>query len=166
MSPDPALESLSAGAPVLVAGGGVTGRAVLAALNRLGATATLCGDDPTTRRHFAETGTAAEDSAAAVQHIVDYALVVASPGFPPIAPVPAAAAAAGVPVWGDVELAGRLDASGRYGPPRRWLAVTGTNGKTTTTSMLHAMLTAAGLRSRLWGNIRRPVLDALHARAH
>ena len=56
----------------------------------------------------------------------------------------AAAAAAGVPVWGDVELAWRLDQAGRYGPPRRWLVVTGTNGKTTTTSMLHAMLVAAG----------------------
>ncbi|MGB9251936.1 MAG: UDP-N-acetylmuramoyl-L-alanine--D-glutamate ligase, partial [Mycobacterium sp.] len=100
MSRDPALESLSAGAPVLVAGGGVTGRAVLAALSRLGATATLCDDEPATRRHFAETGTATEDSATAAQHIVDYALVVTSPGFPPTAPVPAAAARAGVPVWG------------------------------------------------------------------
>ena len=162
MSPDPALESLSAGAPVLVAGGGVTGRAVLAALSRLGATATLCDDDPTTRQYFAETGTATEDSATAAQHIVDYALVVTSPGFPPTAPVPAAAAAAGVPVWGDVELAWRLDQGGHYGPPRRWLTVTGTNGKTTTTSMLHAMLVAAGLDSRLCGNIGSPVLDVLH----
>ena len=39
--------------------------------------------------------------------------------------------------------------------------VTGTNGKTTTTSMLHAMLTAAGLRSVLCGNIGSPVLDVL-----
>ena len=162
MSPDPALESLSAGAPVLVAGGGVTGRAVLAALSRLGATATLCDDDPTTRRHFAETGTATEDSATAAQHIGDYALVVTSPGFSPTAPVPAAAAAAGVPVWGDVELAWRLDQGGHYGHPRRWLTVTGTNGKTTTTSMLHAMLVAAGLDSRLCGNIGSPVLDVLH----
>src|ERR1700759_5328733 len=108
MSGDPALESLSAGAPVLVAGGGVTGRAVLAALGRLGATPTLCDDDPTTRRHFAETGTATEDSATAAQHIADYAPVVPGPGSPPTAPVPAAAAAAGVPVWGDVELAWRL----------------------------------------------------------
>ncbi len=73
----------------------------------------------------------------------------------------AAAAAAGVPIWGDVELAWRLDASGRYGPPRRWLVVTGTNGKTTTTSMLHAMLEAAGRRSLLCGNIGSPVLDVL-----
>jgi UDP-N-acetylmuramoylalanine--D-glutamate ligase len=162
VSRDPALEPLSAAAPVLVAGGSVTGRAVLAELSALGVTATLCDDDPATRRQFADAGTATVDSATAADHIADYALVVASPGFPPTAPVPAAAVAAGVPVWGDVELAWRLDASGRYGPPRRWLAVTGTNGKTTTTSMLHAMLIAAGLRSRLCGNIGSPVLDALH----
>ena len=90
-----------------------------------------------------------------------YALVVTSPGFQPTTPVLAAAAAAGVPIWGDVELAWRLDAAGHYGPPRRWLVVTGTNGKTTTTSMLHAMLTAGGLRSVLCGNIGSPVLDVL-----
>ncbi|MFZ1160715.1 UDP-N-acetylmuramoyl-L-alanine--D-glutamate ligase, partial [Mycobacterium sp.] len=161
MSPDPALDSLSAGAPVLVAGGGVTGRAVLAALAALGAATTLCDDDPTTRRQFAEAGTATADSATAAKHIADYALVVTSPGFPPTALVPTAAAAAGVPVWGDVELAWRLDQGGHYGSPRRWLAVTGTNGKTTTTSMLHAMLVAAGMNSRLCGNIGSPVLDVL-----
>jgi UDP-N-acetylmuramoylalanine--D-glutamate ligase len=156
-----ALEPLSATTPVLVAGGGVTGRAVLAALAPLGVTATLCDDDPATRRQFADAGTATVDSSTAAQHIGDYALVVTSPGFPPTAPVPAAAAAAGIPVWGDVELAWRLDVAGHYGPTRRWLAVTGTNGKTTTTSMLQAMLTAAGLSSRLCGNIGSPVLDAL-----
>ncbi|WP_264000633.1 Mur ligase family protein, partial [Mycolicibacillus trivialis] len=81
--------------------------------------------------------------------------------LPPSAPVLVAAAAAGVPVWGDVELAWRLDTAGVYGPPRRWLAVTGTNGKTTTTAMLHAMLTAAGRRALACGNIGDPVLDVL-----
>jgi len=157
----PALELLSAASPVLVAGGGVTGRAVLAALRTLGVTATLCDDDPSTRQQFTQAGVPTVDAATAVHHIADYALVVTSPGFPPTAPVPVAAAAAGVPVWGDVELAWRLDAAGHYGPPRRWLAVTGTNGKTTTTSMLHAMLVAAGLNSRLCGNIGSPVLDVL-----
>ncbi|WP_343708351.1 UDP-N-acetylmuramoyl-L-alanine--D-glutamate ligase [Mycobacterium sp.] len=162
MNPDPALESLSAAVPVLVAGGGVTGRAVLAALDALGATATLCDDSSSTRQQFAQAGTPTVDSATAAAHIADYALVVVSPGFPPTAPVPAAAAAAGIPIWGDVELAWRLDQAGRYGPPRRWLTVTGTNGKTTTTSMLHAMLVAAGVNSRLCGNIGNPVLDELH----
>jgi UDP-N-acetylmuramoylalanine--D-glutamate ligase len=155
------MSELKPGMPVLVAGGGVTGRSVLAALRPLGVTATLCDDDPATRQQFADSGVATASSATAAQQISDYALVVTSPGFPPSAPVPTAAAAAGVPVWGDIELAWRLDASGHYGPPRRWLAVTGTNGKTTTTSMLHAMLAAAGLHSLLCGNIGSPVLDAL-----
>ncbi|HET9876767.1 MAG TPA: UDP-N-acetylmuramoyl-L-alanine--D-glutamate ligase, partial [Mycobacterium sp.] len=135
-----------------VAGAGVTGRAVLAALQPLGAALTLCDDDP---------GLAAVSPAEAAAHIGEYALVVTSPGFPPAAPVLIAAARASVPIWGDVELAWRLDAAGHYGPPRRWLAVTGTNGKTTTTSMLHAMLTEAGLHSRLCGNIGNPVLSVL-----
>jgi len=155
------LSDLKPGTPVLVAGGGVTGRSVLAALAPLGVTATLCDDDPTTRQQFADAGTPTTSSSIAAERITDYALVVTSPGFPPTAPVPAAAESAGVPVWGDVELAWRLDAAGYYGPPRRWLAVTGTNGKTTTTSMLHAMLTVADLRSSLCGNIGSPVLDAL-----
>ena len=65
MTPALALD-LSAGAPVLVAGGGVTGRAVLAALGALGATATLCDDDAATRRQFADAGTPTVDSATAV----------------------------------------------------------------------------------------------------
>lgn len=155
------LAPLVPGAPVLVAGGGVTGRAVLAALGRLGAEATLCDDDPETLRGYAEGGVATTTTAAAARQVSGFALVVTSPGFAPTTPLLAAAAAAGVPIWGDVELAWRLDAAGHYGPPRRWLAVTGTNGKTTTTSMLQAMLTAAGRRSLLCGNIGSPVLDLL-----
>jgi UDP-N-acetylmuramoylalanine--D-glutamate ligase len=155
------LAPLLPGAAVLVTGARVTGRAVLATLQPLGARATLTDDSPTTLQQYAQSGVAVIDPAAAVDHIADYDLVITSPGFAPTAPVLAAAASAGVPIWGDVELAWRLDASGHYGPPRRWLVVTGTNGKTTTTSMLHAMLTAAGRRSLLCGNIGSPVLEVL-----
>ncbi|AEF35741.1 UDP-N-acetylmuramoylalanine-D-glutamate ligase MurD [Mycolicibacter sinensis] len=150
---------LSSGARVLVAGAGVTGRAVLNALAPLGLDLTLCDDDPAALR--AHTGVTTCSPAQAGSQIADYTLVVTSPGFAPTTPVLAAAAEAGVPIWGDVELAWQLDAAGRYGPPRRWLVVTGTNGKTTTTSMLHAMLTAAGRRAALCGNIGSPVLDVL-----
>jgi UDP-N-acetylmuramoylalanine--D-glutamate ligase len=159
------LGPLVPGVPVLVAGGGVTGKAVLAALTRFGAAATLCDDDPATLRGYAESGVATMTTSTAAQQISGFALVVTSPGFAPTTPLLAAAAAADVPIWGDVELAWRLDAVGYYGPPRRWLVVTGTNGKTTTTSMLQAMLTAAGRRSLLCGNIGRPVLDLLGERA-
>ena len=153
------------GASVLVAGARVTGRAVAAALTRFGAVPTVIDDDPEMLRSYAESGVATSDPTTAAQQIAEYALVVTSPGFQPTTPVLAAASAAGVPIWGDVELAWRLDAAGHYGPPRRWLVVTGTNGKTTTTSMLHAMLTAAGLRSVLCGNIGDPVVDVLETPA-
>lgn len=153
------LDPLAPGASVLVAGGGVTGKAVLAALTRFGALPTLCDDDPATLRAYADAGVATAPTSTAAERISRYDLVVASPGFSPTTPLLMAASAAGVPVWGDVELAWRLDAAGHYGPPRRWLVVTGTNGKTTTTSMLHAMLSAAGRRSLLCGNIGSPVLD-------
>jgi UDP-N-acetylmuramoylalanine--D-glutamate ligase len=149
------------GAAVLVVGARVTGRAILAALTPLGARATLTDDSPSMLTDFAQRGVEVIDSANAAERISDYDLVVTSPGLPPTAPVLTAAAAAHVPVWGDVELAWRLDTSGHYGPPRRWLVVTGTNGKTTTTSMLHAMLVAAGRRALLCGNIGDPVLDVL-----
>ena len=149
------------GAAVLVAGARVTGRAILAALTSLGARATLTDDSPSALTAFAQNGVAVIDPANAAEKIAEFDLVVTSPGLPPTAPVLVAAAAAGIPVWGDVELAWRLDNSARYGPARRWLVVTGTNGKTTTTSMLHAMLEAAGRRALLCGNIGDPVLDVL-----
>jgi UDP-N-acetylmuramoylalanine--D-glutamate ligase len=149
------------GAAVLIAGARVTGRALLAALTPLGARTTLTDDSPSALQTYAQNGVAVIDPANAAVTITDYDLVVTSPGFPPTAPVLAAAATAGIPIWGDVELAWRLDNSGRYGPPRRWLVVTGTNGKTTTASMLHAMLVAAGRRALLCGNIGEPVLDVL-----
>jgi UDP-N-acetylmuramoylalanine--D-glutamate ligase len=145
------------GPRVLVAGARVTGAAVIAALAPLGAAVTVCDDDPAALQGHP----AALTTADAAARITDFDLVIASPGFSPTTALLARAAAESVPIWGDVELAWRLDGSGRYGPPRRWLVVTGTNGKTTTTSMLHGMLLAAGRRSVLCGNIGSPVLDLL-----
>ena len=97
------LDPLVPGAPVLVAGARVTGRAVLAALTRFGAVATLCDDDPDMLRPYAEGGVATVDPQAAVRQLAEnrYALVVTSPGFHPTAPVPAAAAAANTGVAGE-----------------------------------------------------------------
>jgi UDP-N-acetylmuramoylalanine--D-glutamate ligase len=154
------LEPLVPGARVLVTGAGLTGRSVSAVLEPTGVRLTICDDDPLALQRLITPATVVT-TAEAEATIGDYALVVTSPGFAPTTPVPAAAAAAGVPIWGDVELAWRLDRAGWFGTPRRWLVVTGTNGKTTTTSMLHAMLVAAGRRAVLCGNIGNPVLDVL-----
>ena len=154
------LEPLVPGARVLVTGAGLTGRSVSAVLEPTGVRLTICDDDPLALQRLITPATVVT-TAEAEATIGDYALVVTSPGFAPTTPVLAAAAAAGVPIWGDVELAWRLDRAGWFGAPRRWLVVTGTNGKTTTTSMLYAMLIAAGRRAVLCGNIGNPVLDVL-----
>ena len=142
-------------------GAGITGRAVVSALSSWDVHVAVCDDNMPRWMRCPATGFARSRPGRCGRGIGGYALVVTSPGFPPTAPVLAAAAAAEVPIWGDVELAWRLDATGRYGPPRKWLVVTGTNGKTTTTSMLRAMLVADGRRAVLCGNIGEPVLDVL-----
>jgi UDP-N-acetylmuramoylalanine--D-glutamate ligase len=85
-------------------------------------------------------------------------VLVTSPGWRPDAPLIAQARARGIPVWGEVELAWRLRDPERPAP---WLAVTGTNGKTTTVQMLDAILTAAGLRSTAAGNVGLPIVEAV-----
>ncbi|WP_402375224.1 UDP-N-acetylmuramoyl-L-alanine--D-glutamate ligase [Isoptericola rhizosphaerae] len=139
------------GARVLVAGLGVTGRAVVAALS--GRAASVVRVDA--RAQDADVvGAGATDAAVAERLVAAADLVVASPGWPPSAALLTAARTAGVPVWSEVELAWRL----RAGAP--WLAVTGTNGKTTTVRMLASILTAAGLRTAAVGNVGTPVLAA------
>ena len=64
----------------------------------------------------------------------------------------------GIPVWGEVELAWRLRDPDHRTP---WLVVTGTNGKTTTTQMLDAILRAEGLRSQAVGNVGLPIVEAV-----
>lgn len=82
-------------------------------------------------------------------------LLVVSPGFPPTAPIIRAALGAGVPVWGELELAWRL-----RGPDAApWLAITGTNGKTTATLMLESILRADGKRAVAAANIGRSLVD-------
>ena len=88
-------------------------------------------------------------------------LVITTPGWRPGTPLLAAAAAAGIPVIGDVEMAWRLRPVLADGSRQDWLAVTGTNGKTTTVQMLAAMLGAAGYRSVAAGNVGLSVVDAI-----
>ncbi|MFQ5893271.1 MAG: UDP-N-acetylmuramoyl-L-alanine--D-glutamate ligase, partial [Nitrospinota bacterium] len=77
-------------------------------------------------------------------------LVVTSPGVAWDAPPLAAAREAGVEVISEIELAWRL-------LPTPWVAVTGSNGKSTTTTLIGQMANAAGLRAVVGGNIGTPV---------
>jgi UDP-N-acetylmuramoylalanine--D-glutamate ligase len=78
----------------------------------------------------------------------DCDIVVKSPGVPASSPVVASARAGGLPIWSEVELAYRL-----LGPDHPWIGITGTNGKSTTTSLAGAMLEAGGVPCAVAGNI-------------
>jgi UDP-N-acetylmuramoylalanine--D-glutamate ligase len=82
-------------------------------------------------------------------------LVVKSPGVPGESPLPAAARRRGIPVWSEVELGYRLLPKGA-----RLIGVTGTNGKTTTTELLGAILRADGRATEVAGNVGRPLTVA------
>ncbi|MDR6978115.1 UDP-N-acetylmuramoylalanine--D-glutamate ligase [Streptomyces sp. 3330] len=152
------------GKNVTVAGLGVSGIPAAKVLHGLGAKVTVVndGDDARAREQAAEM-----EALGVTVRLGDGAtlpegteLIVTAPGWKPDKPLFAAARAAGVPVWGDVELAWRLrELDGRKAAP--WLCVTGTNGKTTTTQMLASILKAAGLRTAAVGNIGVSLLDAV-----
>jgi UDP-N-acetylmuramoylalanine--D-glutamate ligase len=82
-------------------------------------------------------------------------LVVKSPGVPAESPLVAGARTRGIPVWSEVELGYRLLPAGS-----RLIGVTGTNGKTTTTELLGAILRADGRPVEVAGNVGRPLTDA------
>jgi UDP-N-acetylmuramoylalanine--D-glutamate ligase len=143
---------------------GVSGFAAADNLTHLGATVTALDESDAGDR--GEKGTLLEilgatvrlgpGSTATLPDDVD--VVVTSPGWRPDAPLLALAAAREIPVWGEVELAWRLRDPESPAP---WLAVTGTNGKTTTVQMLDAILRAAGLRSVACGNVGLPIVEAV-----
>jgi len=149
------------GKHVTVAGLGVSGIPAAKALHARGAIVTVVndGDDARAREQAAEL-----EALGITVRLGDGAtlpegtgLVVTAPGWKPDKPLFAAAREAGLEIWGDVELAWRL-----RGPDAvPWLAVTGTNGKTTTVQMLASILKAAGLRTAAVGNIGVSLLDAV-----
>ncbi len=84
---------------------------------------------------------------------LDADVAIVSPGIPPTAPIVSALRDARIRLMSEVELAYQLASCD-------FLAVTGTNGKTTTTSLLASMLDEAGIPSLAAGNIGDPLVDA------
>jgi UDP-N-acetylmuramoylalanine--D-glutamate ligase len=107
-------------------------------------------DDAASLSHL---GVAVDVGSHDLGRIARAAIVVASPGVPPDAPPLAAASRAGVPVVGEIELALH------YLPLLRYVAVTGTNGKTTTTALVGHLLRALGHDAVDAGNIGTPLAE-------
>ncbi len=148
----------------VVVGLGKTGLSVIRRLHRLGAMLTVLDsrpnppllaelqrDFPTIPYHLGDFATA---TASETLRHADRILL--SPGIAPQTPPIAAAHAQGIPLWSDVELFARL-----HDAPVA--AITGTNGKSTVTTLLGLMAQQAGLRVQVGGNLGTPALELLDA---
>ncbi|RYY05503.1 MAG: UDP-N-acetylmuramoyl-L-alanine--D-glutamate ligase, partial [Alphaproteobacteria bacterium] len=94
---------------------------------------------------------------APLDDLTGFDALVVSPGVPlNTHPLAAAARAAGVPVIGDIELFAQARADL---PPHKVVGITGTNGKSTTTALVHHILKTAGIPTLMGGNIGLPILE-------
>gem|GEM_PF-442993 len=154
------------GAHVAVVGLGRTGRAVVDALATLGARIHVFDSRESSvemlQTPVASTTVADAEATAAALAQSPARLLIVSPGVPATGPVLRGAAAAGIETWSEVELAWRIQQDSAR-PHVPWLTLTGTDGKTTTVSMLSAILEAQGLTAPAVGNIGTPVIEAVLA---
>lgn len=149
---------------LMVAGAGVAGRGVITMLCAL-RNASVASDIKNLAIVDDKSELATHSVAAALETLNQNppSLIITSPGWAPTSPLLTAAREASIPVIGDIEAAWLVDQAGGFGEPRQWLAVTGTNGKTTTTAMLASMLLADGCGAVAVGNIGLPPGVALTA---
>lgn len=155
----PSVDALAGVQAVLIVGFARTGQAVARVLRTRNLSLRVLDDRPdaAAREEAARLGIELIESPgplALARLIGDADLVVASPGVPPSHP--ALGAAPANRLVSEVELAARLS-------PVPLIAITGTNGKTTVTSLVAAMLAASGRNAPAAGNIGRPLIDAVLA---
>ena len=144
---------------VLVVGFGVTGAAMARAVRTHGGDVRAVDDHPSDasrRRADSEAVDLLEapDLEQWRDLVADRSAVLPAPGLPDHHPVFAAAREAGVPVLSEFDLASLWD-------DRPVLAITGTNGKTTVTTLVTEMLEASGLRAEAVGNTEVPLVAAI-----
>ncbi|MCC6928557.1 MAG: UDP-N-acetylmuramoyl-L-alanine--D-glutamate ligase [Gemmatimonadaceae bacterium] len=143
---------------VAVVGLGRSGSSATLLLRRLGAQvyASDAGTAPAvavSRESLLAVGASVDVGRHDLPRIARASLVIASPGVPPTAPPLVAARSAGVPIISEVELA--LAAM----PGLRYVAVTGTNGKSTVTALVAHLLRSVGVSVEAAGNIGTPLSE-------
>ncbi|MFQ6552520.1 UDP-N-acetylmuramoyl-L-alanine--D-glutamate ligase [Aestuariibius insulae] len=158
------------GRTVAVLGLGRSGLSVAHALEAGGAQAVAWDDGAAARERAEGEGIVLRDLTRAGA-FEDVATLVVSPGIPHLYPAPhpvvVAAQAAGVPVDNDIGLFFRSFGGAdfdRFDTVPRVIAVTGSNGKSTTSALIHHILQEAGRPAQLAGNIGRGVFDTQAAR--
>ncbi len=139
---------------VTVVGFGRTGRAAAVRLARCGVEVFVSEVRVLTSRQrqlLARLGIRWEEAGHS-EDALDADLVVVSPGVPASSELVTGAATRGIPVWSELEL------SYRVCRPDRLIAITGTNGKSTTTALVGTILQHGGMRPVVAGNIGRPAI--------
>ena len=137
---------------VLVLGAGVTGNAVAKILTAHGARVDLVDENVNATSVFAVLDL---DSI----KLTDYSTVVVSPGWKRNHPLILKAIEVGIELLNEIDIAWRI--AQEISPNQKWLALTGTNGKTTTVEMTAAMLQRAGLNAIACGNVGNTVIEAV-----
>jgi UDP-N-acetylmuramoylalanine--D-glutamate ligase len=147
----------------LVQGLAVTGTSTVRALARHGYEVVVVDDHVDTAKHDLANALGVDLLAAPLDADAftrRFDLIAPSPGVPETHPIVLAALGQGIPVTSEIELAYRWEQE-RPGGPRPILAITGTDGKTTTTELTVAVLGAAGLAAAPLGNTDTPLVDAV-----
>jgi UDP-N-acetylmuramoylalanine--D-glutamate ligase len=156
MSITPTLTTLGgvtlADARVLVLGGGVTGRSVAKVLSNMGAEISVYDENESSEFDFNRV-TLSEVSD------TNWAASVISPGWSPNHPLIADLRNREIPLLNEIDLAWEIKQ--QVAPGQKWLAITGTNGKTSTVELTEAILKAAGVNAFACGNVGTPVIDAV-----
>jgi len=136
-----------AGQRFLILGAGVTGSAVAASLKSRGGLVTIADDNA----HDAVKPESIELS--------DFDAVVISPGWRQEHLLVVKVLASGLQILNEIDLAWQIRTE--VAPGQKWLALTGTNGKTTTVEMVAKILQTAGLKAVACGNVGDTVIEAV-----
>jgi UDP-N-acetylmuramoylalanine--D-glutamate ligase len=136
---------------VLVAGAGVTGVACAHALNRKGAHVTLVDESVTDVEAFTVLAPAGVT-------IGNYDTLLISPGWREEHPLIARALDGGLSLINEIDLAWSVK-----DPAQKWIALTGTNGKTSTVELSAQMLRSGGLRAVACGNVGTTVIETVES---
>ena len=139
-------------AQMLVLGGGVTGRSVAQVLSKMGAEVSVYDESESSEFDFQRV---------TLQDIssTNWAAAVVSPGWRPSHPVIADLRNREIPLLNEIDLAWEIKQ--QVAPGQKWLAVTGTNGKTSTVELTESIFKAAGISAFACGNVGTPVIEAV-----
>ena len=134
---------------LLILGAGVTGLACAKTLQGLGAQIAFADDAVQSVDGFVIHNSQGITPA-------DYDAVIVSPGWKESHPLIQSAKSAGIPLLNEIDIAWSLKKSGQ-----RWIALTGTNGKTTTVEMTAAALRKCGIKAIACGNVGHTVIESI-----